>query len=200
MAVGPGHSELTLGGPSRLRSARGLPGAHRPRMPRLEKGPGTRPGQLIREAKRLGNGPGVMPGTGESHRRGSSVAWLPRATTMLQSSIWGPLLDRPERICHTGAPIAAGKRSWPERRQGDDRLPQHQRPARCPIWPPPGAGRADQCCAHATCSVRPGRWGGLVTQPCESAHAHGAFVGKMGRARDSRRAVPLDYYAGSRPN
>ena len=48
-----------------------------------------------------------------------------------------------------------------------------------------GAGRADQCCAHATCSMRPGHWGGLVTQPCESAHAHGAFVGKMAAAQQS---------------
>jgi hypothetical protein len=64
--------------------------------PGPEKRPGTRPGQLIREAKRLGKGPGRCARNRRSVLPRLATAGLPRATAILHCSTWGRRFRLPE--------------------------------------------------------------------------------------------------------
>ena len=82
--------------------------------PSPEKRPGTRPGQLIREAKRLGKIPGVAPRTGEARCRdfaNSRVAQSDRHAALQHVGLAVPFARAPPwRSCHMADAIGARER------------------------------------------------------------------------------------------
>ena len=95
-----------------VRPAGSLLAARYQRMPQpRKKRPGTRPGQLIREAKRLGKIPGVAPRTDEARCRdfaNSRAAQSDRHAALQHVGLAVPFARASQwRSCHMADAIAA---------------------------------------------------------------------------------------------